>query len=98
MRSPDGRNNKYLTDTGADESNYMYKYQSKNNSDGVKYFDSLETAYLWAMKYCLQGKSPKKDKDIKMVQKNINNAVKNDVYYGGGKWTLNENYVEKVSD
>ena len=50
------------------------------------------------MKYCLQGKSPKKDKDIKMVQKIINNAVKNDVYYGGGKWTLNENYVEKVSD
>ena len=95
---PDGRNNKYLTDTGADENNYMYKYQSKNNSDGVKYFDSLETAYLWAMKYCLQGKSPKKDKDIKMVQKNINNAIKNDVYYGGGKWTLNENYVEKVSD
>ena len=33
-----------------------------------------------------------------LVQKIINNAVKNDVYYGGGKWTLNENYVKKVSD
>lgn len=96
---PDGRDNKYLTDTGADENNYMYKYQSnKNNSSGVKYFDSLETAYLWAMKYCLQGKSPKKDKDINLVQKNIINAAKNNAHYGGGRWTLNENYVEKVSD
>ena len=95
---PDGASNKYMADTGANETDYLYKYQSKNNSHGVKYFNDLEMACFWAMKYCLQGKSPKKDKDIDAVKTNIINAVNNGNNYGGGKWTLNENYVEKVSD
>ena len=94
---PNGISNKYIADTGANETDYLYKYQSKNNSNGIKYFNDIEMACFWAMKYCLQGKSPKKDKDIAAVKNNITNAVNSGNNYGGGKWTMNEN-IEKVSD
>lgn len=84
-----GASNKYNADTRADETNYEIMFKAKNNKHGVKYFDSMETAILWAIKYCVQGVSPRRDQDIARVRKHIENSIKQSCNYGGGAWFKN---------
>ena len=70
---PGSPKDKYKADTHADETNYVVRCYS-GNAD--KYFDSLETATLWSIKYLVKGRSPKKESDINKVSKAIENATK----------------------
>ena len=82
---PLGNAYKYTVNTFATADNWVIKAEDGEN---VKYFDSMNTAVLWAMKYCfLKGKSPKRASDIQSVTACINNSIKsNTVRYGGHKW------------
>lgn len=80
---------RYLADTLADETNYTVKCTSEC---GVKYFDSLDTAALWMMKYFIKGTSPKKTSDMSKIKSRINNAIVNHKQsYYGLKWESNNN-------
>ena len=61
-------------DTGADETNWMYKYKGKG---GTKYFDSFDTMVMWTIRYVAQGRSIKKQDDIKAVEKRLNRCIEN---------------------
>ena len=54
--------------TNASEENYKVKCVA---GEKVKYFDSIETAALWVIRFLCKGKSPKKSDDIAAVIKNI---------------------------
>jgi hypothetical protein len=61
-------------DTGADETNWKYKYLGKG---GTKYFDSFDTMVMWTIRYVAQGRSIKKQDDIKAVEKRLNRCIEN---------------------
>lgn len=86
---PNRPKDRYLADTLADETNYAIKCTSEF---GVKYFDSLDTAALWMMKYFIKGMSPKKRSDMSSIKSRINNAIVNhrQSYYGL-KWESSNN-------
>lgn len=86
---PNRPKDRYLADTLADETNYVIKCTSEF---GVKYFDSLDIAALWMMKYFIKGTSPKKTSDMSRIKSCINNAIVNhrQSYYGL-KWESNNN-------
>lgn len=86
---PNKPGEKFLADTLADETNYAVRCVS---SDGDKYFDSLDTATLWMIKYFIKGKSPKKAKDVDSIRHKIKMAIKNNKQpYYGFKWEENNN-------
>lgn len=88
FRSWDGHK-KFEANTFADETNYTIKCIS---DAGVKYFDSIDTATLWAIKYVAGGTSPKNPNCIQKVQKKIKNAIYNhEQTYCGFKWEENNN-------
>ena len=53
-----------------------------------KYFDSLETAVLWAMKYVAKGQSPKKPECIAAVRKVILQGINKGKCTYGLKWEM----------
>lgn len=55
----------------------------------IRYFASINSAALWAITYIIQGKSPKRKKDIDCVANNINNAIKSKTSYGRMRWEKN---------
>lgn len=78
---------KFEANTFANETNYTIKCVSEA---GVKYFDSFDTATLWAIKYVAASMSPKDPNCIKKVQNKIKSAVYNHrETYCGFKWELN---------
>ena len=80
---------KFEADTFADETNYAVKCVS---NDGIKYFNNLDIATLWAIKYVAGGTSPKNPNSVKNVQKKIKNAIRNPgQLYCGFTWELNNN-------
>lgn len=85
---PLGNAYKYMVDTFATADNWVIKAEDGEN---VKYFDSMNTAVLWAMRYCcLKGKSPKRASDIQSVMACIGNSIKSEtVRYAGCKWYAN---------
>lgn len=85
---PDKPSEKFLADTLADETNYKIKCESASN---VKYFDSADTATLWAIKYLMKGKSPKRQNDIDAIKSRIGTAIYNGAQYCGFKWEANSN-------
>lgn len=74
---------KFKANTFADETNYTIKCIS---NAGVKYFDSINTATLWAIKYVAGGTSPKNPNCIKKVQSKIKSAINLGQTYCGFKW------------
>ena len=55
-------------------------------NDKTKYFDSLDTAALWAIKYITRGFSPKKQGDIDTIARTIMNRIQNGRSYCNFKW------------
>lgn len=77
---------KYLANTLADGTNYVIKCAS---SDGAKYFDSLDTATLWIIKYLAKGLSPKNIGHINNIKSRLGNAIRHNTKYFGFKWEDN---------
>lgn len=87
---------KFKADTG-DISNWVVAAKSSENS-AMKYFDSMDKAVLWAIKYLTKGRSPKKEKDLNttknaITQSNMNN---NKVY--GFYWIIKEEKKEDETE
>lgn len=82
--------NKFEVDTRATEDNYKYKCSCSMGMH-TKYFDSIETAALWVIKYCQQGMSPKKEDHISSVEQTILKGVENGKGYYGFTWEANNN-------
>lgn len=81
--------NKMEADTGANETNWQYK--TLISSTGFeKYFDSLETAVLWSIRYITQGMSVKKENHKKQVEEAILKSIQTGKNYYGCKYYKRE--------
>lgn len=85
---------KWETNTNADETNWVLKY-NECNSNNVKYFDSHETAALWIIKYVARNISPKDPSKVNRVQKNINEAIRKGKNSYNGFWEYNKEGEEE---
>lgn len=79
----DWPNNMWDADTRADSSNWQICASANGRT---KYFDSLDTATLWAIKYITRGYSPKKTKDVETVAQTIMNRIQTGKGYCNFKW------------
>lgn len=64
----------WTADTLADETSWKIRAYNKN-ADKYKYFDSIDTAVLWAIKFCSTGLSPKREKDVNKVKEAIEQSI-----------------------
>lgn len=80
----------FKADTRADSTNWKVCAIAPTNA--TKYFDSMETACLWVIKYLIQGRSPRKKDDLRHVEKRIinNSHINNTNKYCGFKWHIKE--------
>lgn len=79
---------KFRANTRGNQNNYQLKCWSGKD---IKYFDNIETAVLWVIKYVNQSKSPKKEKDLNSVRSCIWNAINNNQKYCDLNWEVNKN-------
>lgn len=77
---------KWEADTRANPNNWQICCYTTDGAK-VKYFDTLDTATLWAIKYITKGRSPKRQSDIDCVAKSIMKSVENGTRYCGFKWS-----------
>ena len=70
--------------TGADKNNYKFKGINCLNKE--VYFNDIETAAMWCIKYSVKGVSPKNKNQVMKVEKNINKALNKNSKYCGIKW------------
>ena len=82
---------KWDADTGADETNWQIKCSAGQNE---KYFDSMETAILWIMRYASKGMSPKNLTHYEIVRRKINIGLKSDVMSYSFTWEKNDGLGE----
>ena len=71
--------------TWADAANYTIKCEGRG--DNVKYFNSLETAVMWIIKY-ITGGSPKQENIVRHREKEILKAINNKTKYCGLYWIM----------
>lgn len=76
-------------DTRADETDWKYKCVNENNNK-VKYFNNLETAALWLIKYYDRKRSPKKQENIDYLTKKIELTIEKNKPYFGMIWERND--------
>lgn len=76
-------NNMWEANTHANESNWQICATCNSR---VKYFDSLDTATLWAIKYITRGYSPKNKGDIDTVANAITSRIQTGKGYCGFHW------------
>ena len=76
---------KWKADTLGSASNYAVKATAGNH---VAYFDTLETAALWIIKYCTCGLSPKRAGDVVSVMNKINKGIKEGKEPYGFSWAM----------
>ena len=77
---------KWEADTHANPNNWQICCYTTDGAK-VKYFDTLDTATLQAIKYITKGRSPKRQGDIDCVAKSIMKSVENGTRYCGFKWS-----------
>ena len=70
--------------TWADENDYQIKCEGRG--DNVKYFNNIETAVMWIIKY-ITGGSPKKENIVRHREKEILRAISNKTKYCGLYWS-----------
>lgn len=76
---------KWKADTLGFASNYAVKATAGSH---VVYFDTLETAALWIIKYCTRGLSPKRAGDVVSVMNKIKKGIKEGKEPYGFSWTM----------
>ena len=74
---------KWEADTLGSASGYGVKATAGNH---IAYFDTLETAALWIIRYCTRGLSPKREGDVVSVMNKINKGIKEGKEPYGFKW------------
>ena len=74
---------KWEADTLGSASNYAVKATAGSH---VAYFDTLETAALWIIRYCTRGLSPKREGDVVSVMNKSNKGIKEGKEPYGFKW------------
>ena len=67
-----------------DENDYQIKCEGRG--DNVKYFNNIETAVMWIIKY-ITGGSPKKENIVRHREKEILRAISNKTKYCGLYWS-----------
>lgn len=77
---------KWTADTGADENNWVIKAQVHTY---VKYFDSIDTAILWVMKYASKGMSPKNLTHYDIIRDRIEKGISGKALPYGFAWSKN---------
>lgn len=78
--------NKWDADTGADETNWVVKAQVHTYT---KYFNSIDTAILWVMKYASKGMSPKNLTHYEIIRNRIEKGYDGKIMPYGFKWSKN---------
>lgn len=76
---------KWEADTLGSASNYAVKATAGSH---VAYFDTLETAALWIIRYCTRGLSPKKEGDVVSVMNKIKKGIKEGKEPYGFSWAM----------
>ena len=76
---------KWEADTLGSTSNYAVKATAGSH---VAYFDTLETAALWIIRYCTRGLSPKREGDVVSVMNKINKGIKEGKEPYGFSWAM----------
>ena len=76
---------KWEADTLGSASDYAVKATAGSH---VAYFDTLETAALWIIRYCTRGLSPKRAGDVVSVMNKINKGIKEGKEPYGFSWAI----------
>ena len=76
---------KWEANTLGSASNYTVKATAGSH---VAYFDTLETAALWIIRYCTRGLSPKREGDVVSVMNKINKGIKEGKEPYGFSWAM----------
>lgn len=84
----DGKGKLWTVNTCADENNWGVKYFDGTN---MKYFNNIETAALWVIRYKGAHCSAKNERDLRAIEKNIQKSIKNNKRYFGAIWEEKEN-------
>ena len=86
---PDGAKNMYQVNTRGTEDNWTVKAYNKSINKTV-YFDTMENASLWVIKYLVRGRSPRKADDRNAIAKRIKGNFENKTAqtYCGFKWEV----------
>lgn len=86
---PNKKENMFIVDTLANENNWSFYAEDVMNGK-KKYFNTVETAVLWLMKYRPAGPgfSPKNPAQIKKIQSKINKALEKNSNYCNFKWIM----------
>lgn len=79
--------NKWTADTGADETNWVICGGVHNY---VKYFDSMDTAVLWVMRYLSNGMSPKNLDHYEIVKRKIEKGINEGALSYNFSWSKKE--------
>ena len=79
--------NLWEADTDADENNW---YISAASGPHTKYFDSMETAVMWVIKYCTSGVSIKKAEHRKKIEEKITLGLETDKKSYSFEWNINK--------
>lgn len=74
--------------TGADENNYVFKCVHHTNEQ--MYFNDIDTAIMWCIKYVKNGASPKNAGQVNKTRINIEKALMRGSKYCGVKWVYKE--------
>ena len=85
--------NQWDADTGADETNWRICCTLNSN---IKYFDSMETAILWVMRYASKGMSPKNLNHYDIVRKKINAGIQDGVLSYNFSWEENTDGLGEI--
>lgn len=86
--------NKLDADTGADETNWDICCVSQNGNDIIKYFDSMDTAALWVMRYASEKMSPKVPEHYDIIKRRINKSINENVVHYNFIWRKNDGLGE----
>ena len=76
---------KWEADTLGSASNYAVKATAGSH---VAYFNTLETAALWIIRYCSRGLSPKRERDIVSVINTIKKGIEKGKEPYGFFWSM----------
>ena len=80
---------KWESETFADEINWKIKYIEQHNNQKIKYFNDVNVAALWVIKYLAHNVSPKNKAQVKKIETAISSAIIDKKCRYNGYWEYN---------